>query len=129
MEVSSGFAINTAQLRRNEASAAAVAFHCGRSAKPTLVRRNPGCGDGLVQPAMAARSTAAKNLAALFRQVTRGRHQDPIGIGGIQIALEGPDIGDSSTGELCRESDRDLCQPPMQRRSHDAGIVKLYKVG
>src|SRR5258706_14922986 len=105
----SGLAINTVQLRWNDASVASASFHCGSSAKPALVRRSPGgCGDGPVQPAIAARNTAARIRAFLLRQFARSRHQDPIGIGGAQVALEGPDIGDRPGCELRRDSRRDL---------------------
>lgn len=117
----SGLSANAAQLRRKDDSAASgrESCHCGNWLKLILARRKPLGGGGVVQAA-ASNSTAKiwprlRQLGPLLRQFPRGRHQHPVRIGGIQVALESPDIGDIAAGKFRDERDGDFRLAPVQR--------------
>src|SRR4051812_30712350 len=122
----SGFAASTAQLRwkAERAASALPSVQPGRSEK--LVRDRCRLeagwvlgGGGLLQPASASKARTKKYL---FRNIAGGRHQHPVGVRGIQVALEGPHIDHGPAGEFGGEGDGDFRDPTMQRRARNARI-------
>src|SRR5438046_293367 len=108
MAAVSGFAASTAQLRRKAASAASALppLQSGRSEKWTRdkcrLKPDGGLGGGALQATKASSATAR---SCLFRNIAGGRHQHPVGVRGIQVALEGPDVNDGAGGEPGGEAD------------------------
>ena len=81
-------------------------FQSGRSEKRLRDRcrlaaglRLGGCGGGLVQ---AASANSARTRSRLLRNIAGGRHQHPIGVRGIQVALEGPHIDHGAGWQIRR---------------------------